>query len=72
MVGAFTKQFIRHCIGLNPEVQASDCIWLGENESAPVLIGVLIDLRTRGDGDILITSIDNLKWFTEFITCIFL
>jgi transposase-like protein len=46
-------------------------MWLGENESASYWMGVLTDLRSRGLEDMLITSTDNLKGFTEAITSIF-
>ena len=46
-------------------------IWLGESESASFWIGVLTDLRSRGVEDILITSTDNLKGFTEAINSVF-
>ena len=46
-------------------------IWLGESESASFWIGVLTDLRSRGVEDILITSTDNLKGFTEAISSVF-
>lgn len=46
-------------------------MWLGESESASFWISVLTDLRSRGVEDILITSTDNLKGFTEAITSVF-
>ena len=46
-------------------------MWLGENESASFWISVLTDLRSRGVEDILITSTDNLKGFTEAISSVF-
>src|SRR6187402_1272612 len=46
-------------------------MWLGENESASFWMSVLTDLRSRGVEDMLITSTDNLKGFTEAITSIF-
>lgn len=46
-------------------------MWLGESESASFWMGVLTDMRSRGVEDILITSTDNLKGFTEAITSIF-
>jgi putative transposase len=46
-------------------------MWLGESESASFWMSVLTDLRSRGVEDILITSTDNLKGFTEAITSIF-
>lgn len=46
-------------------------MWLGENESASFWMNVLTEIRARGVEDILITSTDNLKGFTEAITSIF-
>jgi transposase-like protein len=46
-------------------------MWLGESESASFWMSVLTDLKARGVEDILITSTDNLKGFTEAITSIF-
>lgn len=46
-------------------------MWLGESESASFWISVLTDLRSRGVEDILITSTDNLKGFTDAITSVF-
>ena len=42
-------------------------LWLGENESA----AILTDMKTRGLEDILITSTDNLKGFTQAIAEVF-
>ncbi len=46
-------------------------MWLGESESASFWMSVLTDMRSRGVDDILITSTDNLKGFTEAITSVF-
>ncbi|MFI8714614.1 IS256 family transposase [Brevibacillus brevis] len=43
-------------------------IWIGENESAKFWLHVLNELRNRGVQDILITSVDNLRGFTEAIS----
>lgn len=43
-------------------------IWIGENESAKFWLHVLNELKNRGVQDILITSVDNLKGFTEAIS----
>lgn len=42
-------------------------MWLGKNESASFLLGVLTDLKARGVEDILITATDNLNGFTQTI-----
>ena len=46
-------------------------LWLGEAESASFWVGVLSDLQARGVEDILITSTDNLKGFTDAIRSVF-
>lgn len=46
-------------------------IWIGENESSKFWLYVLNELRNRGVQDILITSVDNLKGFSEAITACF-
>ncbi|KMZ40826.1 transposase [Bacillus sp. FJAT-27238] len=43
-------------------------IWVGENESAKFWLHVLNELKNRGVQDILITSVDNLRGFTEAIS----
>ncbi|MEK4339526.1 IS256 family transposase [Brevibacillus sp. FSL L8-0710] len=43
-------------------------IWIGENESAKFWLHVLNELKNRGVQDILITSVDNLRGFTEAIS----
>jgi len=59
-------------VGLNSEgFKEVLGMWLAESESASYWITVLTDLRTRGVEDILITSTDNLKGFTEAITSVF-
>jgi len=46
-------------------------MWVGEAESASFWVGVVSDLQSRGVEDILITSTDNLKGFTDGITSVF-
>jgi len=59
-------------VGLNSEgFKEVLGMWLAESESASYWISVLTDLRARGVDDILITSTDNLKGFTEAITSVF-
>jgi Transposase, Mutator family len=41
---------------------------LGENESAKFWLHVLNELKNRGVQDILITSVDNLRGFSEAIS----
>ena len=47
-------------------------MWLGESESASFWTGVMSDLQARGVEDILITSTDNLKGFTDAIRSVFI
>jgi transposase-like protein len=46
-------------------------LYLGDNESASFWMQVLTDLQERGIEDILITSIDNLRGFSDAIETIF-
>ncbi len=70
--GKVVNKTIYLAVGLNTE-GFKDVLgmWLGESESASFWISVLTDLRSRGVEDILITSTDNLKGFTEAITSVF-
>jgi transposase-like protein len=70
--GKVINKTIYLAVGLNREGHKEILgMWLGENESASFWMSVLTDLRARGVDDILITSTDNLKGFTEAITSIF-
>ena len=46
-------------------------LYLGDNESASFWMQVLTDLNQRGVEDILISSIDNLRGFSEAIEAVF-
>ena len=46
-------------------------MWLCANESASFWMTVLTDLKNRGLEDILITSTDNLKGFTDAISSVY-
>ncbi|MBK9632907.1 MAG: IS256 family transposase [Saprospiraceae bacterium] len=46
-------------------------LWLGKNESSSFWLSVLTDLKSRGVQDVLITSTDNLKGFTDAIKSTF-
>lgn len=70
--GKVINKTIYLAVGLNSDGHKEMLgMWLGENESASFWMNVLTDLRGRGVEDILITSTDNLKGFTEAITSIF-
>lgn len=70
--GKVINKTIYLAVGLNSQGMKEVLgMWLGENESASFWISVLTDLRSRGVEDILITSTDNLKGFTEAISSVF-
>jgi putative transposase len=46
-------------------------MWICQNESASFWMSVLTDLKSRGVEDILISSTDNLKGFTDAIKAVF-
>lgn len=46
-------------------------MWLCQHESASFWMGVLTNLKSRGVEEILITSTDNLKGFTDAIKAVF-
>lgn len=46
-------------------------MWLCNNESAAFWMNVLADLKSRGVEDILLSSTDNLKGFTEAINTVY-
>jgi len=70
--GKVTNKTIYLAVGLNSQgFKEVLGMWLGESESASFWISVLTDLKSRGVEDILITSTDNLKGFTEAINSVF-
>lgn len=70
--GRVINKTIYLAVGLNSEGHKEVLgMWLGESESASFWMSVLTDMRSRGVEDILITSTDNLKGFTEAITSVF-
>jgi putative transposase len=70
--GKVINKTVYLAVGLNSEGHKEMLgMWLGEGESASFWMGVMTDLRARGVEDILITSTDNLKGFTEAIVSIF-
>lgn len=70
--GKVINKTIYLAVGLNTEgFKEVLGMWLGESESASFWISVLTDLKSRGVEDILITSTDNLKGFTDAITSVF-
>jgi putative transposase len=70
--GKVIDKAIQLAIGLNKEGKKEILgMWLCENESAAFWMGVLTDLQVRGVKDIIVTSTDNLRGFTEAIRSIF-
>jgi putative transposase len=70
--GKVINKTVYLAVGLNSEGHKEVLgMWLGENESASFWMNVLTDMRSRGVEDMLITSTDNLKGFTEAIVSIF-
>ena len=70
--GKVINKTIYLAVGLNRDGKKEVLgMWLGEAESASFWTGVLSDLQARGVEDILITSTDNLKGFTDAIRSIF-
>ncbi|MDZ7838939.1 MAG: IS256 family transposase [Actinomycetota bacterium] len=59
-------------IGINLEgIKEVLGIWVGEAESAKFWLSVLNEIKNRGVKDILITSVDGLKGFSEAIASAF-
>lgn len=70
--GKVINKTVYLAVGLNAEgFKEVLGMWLAESESASYWISVLTDLRARGVEDILISSTDNLKGFTDAITSVF-
>ena len=70
--GKVINKTVYLAVGLNADGHKEMLgMWLGEGESASFWMSVMTDLRARGVEDILITSTDNLKGFTEAIVSIF-
>lgn len=70
--GKVINKTVYLAVGLNSDGHKEMLgMWLGEGESASFWMSVMTDLRARGVEDILITSTDNLKGFTEAIVSIF-
>lgn len=70
--GKVTDKAVQIAVGLNKEGRKEVLgMWMCENESASFWMTVLTNLQMRGIEDILITSTDNLKGFTEAIKAVF-
>lgn len=70
--GKIIDKAVQIAVGLNNQGYKNILgMWICQNESASFWISVLSDLKTRGVEDILITSTDNLKGFTDAIKTIY-
>jgi transposase-like protein len=70
--GKVIDKAVQIAVGLNKEGRKEVLgMWLCENESASFWMTVLTNLQMRGVEDILITSTDNLKGFTEAIKSVY-
>jgi putative transposase len=63
---------VQIAVGLNNQGKKEVLgMWACQNESASFWMSVLTDLKSRGVEDILISSTDNLKGFTDAIKTVF-
>jgi putative transposase len=70
--GKIIDKAVQIAVGLNNKGYKEILgMWICVNESASFWMTVLTDLKGRGVEDILITSTDNLKGFTEAITAVY-
>jgi putative transposase len=70
--GKIIDKAVQIAVGLNNKGYKEILgIWICVNESASFWITVLTNLKNRGVDDILITSTDNLKGFTEAIATVY-
>lgn len=70
--GKVIDKAVQIAIGLNNRGHKEILgMWLCQNESASFWMSVLTNLKTRGVEDILITSTDNLKGFTDAIKAVY-
>jgi len=70
--GKIIDKAVQIAVGLNNKGYKEVLgMWLCANESASFWMTVLTDLKTRGVEDVLITSTDNLKGFTDAIASVY-
>jgi putative transposase len=70
--GKIIDKAVQIAVGLNKEGKKEVLgLWICENESASFWMSVLTNIQSRGVSDILITSTDNLKGFTEAIKAVY-
>jgi putative transposase len=70
--GKIIDKAVQIAVGLNNQGYKEVLgMWLCQNESASFWMNVLSDLKSRGLEDILISSTDNLKGFTDAIASLY-
>jgi len=70
--GKVINKAVQIAVGLNNQGYKDMLgMWLCQNESASFWMSVLTNLKSRGVEDILVTSTDNLKGFTDAINAVF-
>ncbi len=70
--GKIIDKAVQIAVGLNNKGYKEILgMWICTNESASFWMTVLTDLKSRGVEDILITSTDNLKGFTDAIAAVY-
>ena len=70
--GFYRNKALHFAIGINLEGRKDLLgMWLTNNEGAKFWLSVVTDLKNRGVEDILITSVDGLKGFSEAINSVF-
>ena len=70
--GKIIDKAIQIAVGLNNQGYKEILgMWICQNESASFWMSVLTNIKSRGVEDILITSTDNLKGFTDAIKAVY-
>lgn len=70
--GKVIDKAVQIAVGLNNQGYKEMLgMWLCQNESASFWMSVLTNLKSRGVEEILVTSTDNLKGFTDAISAVF-
>ena len=70
--GKIIDKAVQIAVGLNNQGYKEMLgMWLCQNESASFWMSVLTNLKSRGVEEILVTSTDNLKGFTDAIKAVF-
>ncbi len=70
--GKVIDKAVQIAVGLNNQGYKEMLgMWLCQNESASFWMSVLTNLKSRGVEEVLITSTDNLKGFTDAISAVF-